>query len=275
MLHILTLTWNGVDRLTKLYESLIPALGHTSYTWHIKDNGSKDNTVETAKSWEGNIRVMAYKDNRQNFAEGMNHLLHDVSPPDNDLIMLLNNDVIFNDTTSITNMLEIIQKDPSVGAVGGRLLYTGTNKLQHAGVVFDKQYRTPMHFRRGQESDESAQKNRLFQVVTGAVMVVRPTAYRDVCKTNKSGLPGMDEKFHWAFDDVDLCLSINYNQKRKIVYCGNTNIFHEESASLKKNPTNKLFLNHNLLCLFEKWQKTYVIDGDIYTHDTRHNLYRG
>jgi len=275
MLHILTPTWNGVDKLTKLYQSLIPALGHTSYTWHIKDNGSKDNTVETVKSWEGNIRVIAYKDNRHNFAEGMNYLFHNVCPPDNDLIMLLNNDVIFNDTTSINNMLEIIQKDQSVGAVGARLLYTGTNKLQHAGVVFDKQYKTPMHFRREQVSDEAAEKNRLFQVVTGAVLITRPHAYREVCKTNKSGLPGMDEKFHWAFDDVDLCLSINYKQKRKIVYCGNTNIFHEESASLKKNPTNKLFLNHNLLYLFDKWQKTYVIDGDIYTHDTRHNLYRG
>ena len=275
MLHLLTLTYNGLDRLTKLYKSLIPALGNTSYTWHIKDNGSKDDTVETVKSWEGNIRVVAYKDNRQNFAEGMNYIFHDAAPADNDLVMMLNNDVIFNDTTSITNMTEIIRKDPKVGAVGARLLYTDSNLLQHAGVVFDKTYNTPMHFRARQPTDENAEKNRLFQVVTGAVLVTRASNYRNVCKKNKSGLVGMDENFHWAFDDVDLCLSINYHQKQKIVYCGNTNIFHEESASLKKNPVNKLFLNHNLMYLFDKWQKTYVIDGDIYVKDTKHNLYRG
>lgn len=275
MLHILTLTWNGVDKLTKLYKSLIPALGNISYTWHIKDNGSKDNTVETAKSWEGNIRVVPYKDNRQNFAEGMNYIFHDAAPADNDLVMLLNNDVVFNDTTSISNMMEIIQKDHTVGAVGARLLYSDSNLLQHAGVVFDKTYNTPMHFRAGQPSDEAAEKNRLFQVVTGAVLITRASNYRNVHQKNKSGLPGMDESFHWAFDDVDMCLSINYHQKKKIVYCGGTNIFHEESATLKKNPVNKLFLNHNLMYLFDKWRKTYVIDGDIYTNDTRHNLYRG
>lgn len=278
MLYILTLTWNGVDKLTKLYESLIPALGHTSYTWLIRDNGSKDNTVETVKGWgeeHKDIKVIAYKDNRQNFAAGMNHLFAEASPADNDYVMLLNNDVIFNDTTSIGNMLNILQKDPTVGAVGARLLYTGTDKLQHAGVVFDKTYKTPMHFRAGQPTDADAEKNRLFQVVTGAVLITKADHYRKAFTKNKSGAQGMDENYHWAFDDVDLCLSIRYNMNKKIVYCGNTNISHEESATLKKNPANKLFLSHNIMYLFEKWQKTYVVDKDIYINDPRHNLYRG
>jgi GT2 family glycosyltransferase len=274
-LIILTLSWNGIDKLTKLHESLMPALGHLSYQWFIKDNRSKDNTVETVNSWEGNIKVIPYKDNQQNFAAGVNHLFSVASPADNDHILLLNNDVIFNDTTSIGNMLDIMHKDPDVGVVGSRLLYTGTDKLQHAGVVFDKTYKTPMHFRAGQPTDAAAEKNRLFQVVTGAVLLTKAEYYRNIYTTNKSGILGMDENFHWAFDDVDLCLAIKYNMKKKIVYCGNTNIFHEESATLKRNPANKLFLNHNILYLLEKWQKTYVTDRDIYTNDIRYNLYRG
>ena len=82
--------------------------------------------------------------------------------------MLLNNDIIFNDKISIKNMLSIIQKDTNVGMVGGRLLFTGTDLLQHAGVVFDPTYKTPMHFRAGQKSDDDASRNRTFQVVTGA-----------------------------------------------------------------------------------------------------------
>jgi GT2 family glycosyltransferase len=275
MLYILTLNWNGIDKLTKLYHSLIPALGNLSYTWLIKDNASKDNSVEIIKSWEGNIKVIPYKDNQQNFATGMNYLFANASPADNDIIMLLNNDVVFNDTVSVGNMLSILNKDATVGAVGGRLLFPDTQNLQHAGVIFDKQYNTPMHFRVNEPSDEHAQKNRLFQVVTGAVLLTKADYYRNACKTNKSGLLGMDENFHWAFDDVDLCLSIHYSMKKKIVYCGDTNISHEQSATLKKNPANKLFINHNLLYLFDKWKKTYVIDGDIYRGDTRHNLYRG
>ena len=49
-LHILTLTWNACDKLTKLKESLLPALSNIDYTWLIKDNASIDNTVSVAST---------------------------------------------------------------------------------------------------------------------------------------------------------------------------------------------------------------------------------
>ena len=273
MLNILKLTWNASDKLSKLHDTLMPALEGIDYQWFIKDNASKDDTVAKASSWEGNIKVIPYKDNRQNFSEGCNFLFNEASPADNDLVMLLNNDVLFQDKTSIKNMINVIKNDSDVGMVGARLLYTDTDKLQHAGVIFDPTYRTPMHFRAGQKSDNDAVRNRLFQVVTGAVAITKAGYFRNAFDKNKSGIKGMDENYHWAFDDVDLCLAIKYNMNKKIVYCGNTNIFHEESASLKKNPTNKLFLNHNLTYMFNKWKDRYVIDRDAYTNDPKHNLY--
>jgi GT2 family glycosyltransferase len=275
MLHILTLTWNGQDKITKLHDTLIPALEGIDYQWWIKDNASKDETVAVANTWGNKVHCIAYKDNRQNFSEGCNFLFNEAKPDDNDLIMLLNNDIIFNDTTSIKTMLDLIQKDKEIGMVGAHLCYTNTVKLQHAGVVFNPTYKTPMHFRAGQDSDNDAQRNREFQVVTGAVCVTRADLFRNANTNNKSGICGMDEKYHWAFDDVDLCLSIKYNLGKKIVYCGSTDIFHEESGSLKKNPVNKLFLTPNLQYMFGKWKGRYVIDQDIYTKDSRHNLYRG
>jgi GT2 family glycosyltransferase len=274
MIHILTLSWNGLDKLTALKNSLLPSLEGFDYTWFIKDNGSIDGTVATASTWEGPIKILPYEHNRQNFSAGVNYLFNVASPSDNDLVMLLNNDVVFNDTTSISNMISIMNKDPNVGAVGCRLLYTGTNKLQHAGVVFDTTYKTPMHFRAGQVSDAQAEKNRLYQVVTGAVFITRANLFKEANKNNPSGINGMDEHYHWAFDDVDLSLSIKYNMGKKIVYCGKTNVFHEESATLKKNPANKMFLPHNLNYLFGKWRSRYVIDRDIYTRDPNHNLYQ-
>jgi GT2 family glycosyltransferase len=273
MLHILTLTWNGCDKLTKLKESLIPSLKGIDYHWFIKDNASQDATVATASTWGDQITVIPYKDNRQNFSAGVNFLFKAADPADRDLIMLLNNDVIFNDTQSISKMLDIINKDPDVGVVGSRLLYTGTNKLQHAGVVFDPIYKTPMHFRAGQATDALAERNRQFQVVTGAVLITKAHYYRHIWTQNVSGIDGMDENYHWAFDDVDLCLSIKYNQGKKIIYCGETDIFHEESATLKKNPANKMFLPHNLQYLFGKWRTRYAIDKDIYIRDPHCNLY--
>jgi len=273
-LYLMTLTWNGADKLEKLYHSLMPSLQGIDYEWLIKDNKSKDNTLELISSWKGNITALPYPDNRQNFSEGCNYIFNNASPKDSDYVMLLNNDIIFNDTSSIKNMLSLIQKDNSVGMVGARLLYTNTDLLQHAGVVFDPTYKTPMHFRAGQKSDVEAEKNRQFQVITGAACITKAEYYRQAFTQNKSGNKGMDENYFWAFDDVDLCLSIKYNLNKKIVYCGNTNIFHEESASLKKNPTNKLFLNHNLKYMFEKWNGKYQIDKKTYTDNPKYNEYK-
>jgi GT2 family glycosyltransferase len=274
MLHILTLTWNACDKLTALKNSLIPALESVDYNWLIKDNASKDDTVAVASSWGDKVKVVPYKNNLQNFSAGMNHLFHIAEPKDDDLILLLNNDVIINDKNSIKNMMNIINKDSNVGVVGARLLYTNTDRLQHAGVVFTNTYHTPTHFRCNEKSDKNAEKNREFQVVTGAVLLTRADHFKNACVTNKSGVNGMDENYHWAFDDVDLCLSIKYNMNKKIIYCGKTNVFHEESYSLKKNPANKLFSLHNVNYLKTKWEKIVNFDQDIYTNDSKYAIYQ-
>lgn len=271
----MTLTWNACDKLTALKESIMPALEGIDYTWIIKDNASKDDTVAVANTWGDKVKVIAYKNNLQNFSAGMNYCFNEASPGDKDYVMLLNNDVVFNDKTSIHNMINVMKNDSKVGAVGARLLYTNTDQLQHCGVVFVPKLRTPTHFRAGEKTDDNALKNREFQVVTGAVLLTNGETFKNSFTKNKSGINGMDENYHWAFDDVDLCLAIKYNQDKKIVYCGNTNIFHEESASLKKNPANKLFMNHNVNYLMEKWHGRYEIDIDTYTKNPNHNLYQG
>ena len=273
-LVILTLSWNGANKLTKLKNSLIPALQGLEYEWHIKDNGSTDNTLQEFSKWDESINanLISYKDNRQNFAAGVNYLFDVAVPKEDDLIMLLNNDVVFNDTASIHKMLHILQQDANVGVVGSRLLYTGSNKIQHAGVVFDPTYKTPMHFRAGETSDANAEKNREFQAMTAAAMITRADLFRQVSK-NPSGIVGLDEQYHWAFDDTDYCLSVKYNLGKKIVYCGQTNIFHEESATLKKNPVNRMFLQHNLKYFFNKWKGRYMIDREQYTNNPNLNLY--
>jgi GT2 family glycosyltransferase len=274
MINIFTLNWQGKDKLEKLYPTLLNNLNGLDWKWHIKDNFSSDGSMALIESWNNpNIVAHKYENNLQNFSEGMNYLFNSSNPKDDDFILLLNNDVIFNDSTSLNNMINIMNNDNEVGVVGARLLYTGTNKIQHCGVVFDDRYKLPTHFRSKQESNDDDKKNRLFQVVTGAVLLTKAKYYKNVCTNNPSGINGLNEGLRWAFDDVDLSLSIKYNMNKKIVYCGKTNISHEESASLKKNPVNRMFLKHNIQLLTSKWFGTYVIDRDIYAKNPNHNLY--
>jgi GT2 family glycosyltransferase len=272
-LYIFTLTWNALDRIAKLKNSLVPSLNNIDYTWLIKDNDSNDHTYDEMCLWgDMNVVPIKYKNNLQNFSEGMNFLFNEASPKDDDLILLLNNDVVFNDTTSITKMMSLLKDD--VGVVGSKLLYTNTNKLQHAGVIFENSHHMPIHYRDKEIDDAESEKNRLFQVVTGAVLLMRAGDYRGIFK-NASGTCGMDENLRWAFDDVDLCLAVGLNMKKKIVYCGKTNIFHESSASLKKNPVNRLFMTHNVAYLKRKWMKRYKLDGNLYRSNPKYNIYNG
>lgn len=270
MIHVLTLTWNGLDTLKRLkptLEASVNGLGH-DVVWHIRDNGSTDGTPEwlqdVANFWidDGcafNYEPMLVGHNRDNFAQGVNSLAEQADPHNSHFLLLLNNDIEFADSTSLANMLRLMD-DPKVGVVGARMLYTGTNKLQHAGVIFGPRYgNMPYHYRHQEESDQHAEKNRYFQSVTAACCLIRAS---DFVK--------MDERFMWAFEDIDMCLRIG--KKKKIAYCGQTQIFHEESASLKKNPVNKLFMQQNVVRFKDKWAGKYALDHERYLKRPNHML---
>lgn len=259
-LHALTLSWNGEDKLKNLSKGLFDNFSKLDMEchWHIRDNGSKDNTKSAVKDFK-NTHLYEVNHNRDNFAQCVNFLFKESGASHGDIILLLNNDVEFASDNSLASMYNLIKGGSS--AVGARLLYSGTNKLQHAGVIFSKQYGfMPWHYRRGEESNKAAEKNRYFQAVTAAVCMIDASSFIRV--------EGMDEVFRWAFEDVDLMLKIGQNGK--IAYCGKTKIYHEESASLNKNPVNKMFLEHNVAYFKKKWFGKYDIDHDKYLNDSKY-----
>jgi GT2 family glycosyltransferase len=265
MLHIITLSWNGLDKLSKLKDSLLPCLSNIDWKWTIKDNGSTDNTYSVASQWHPQIEVINYKNNLQSFSAGVNYTVNHTSPEENDFVLLLNNDIIFNDTASINNMIHSF--DNSVGVVGAKLLYTGTNKIQHAGVVFHKQTKTPIHFRAKEECNKYDSLDREFQAVTGACLLTKYKYLKNASSKSKM----LDESYFWCFEDIDFCLDVKYLQKKKVIYCGNTSIYHEESATLKKNPVQKMFLQQNIKNFLDKWKNIITIDQDHYL-DPKHKL---
>lgn len=279
-IHALTLNWNGEDNLKKLKPGLMSNFAYVSMragkqindypVWHIRDNGSKDGSVGFIENYCSGldcpfeISLHKIEHNRDNFAKGMNFLFEKANPSNDDFILLLNNDIEFGDSKSLFNMVEL-QKETNADVVGARLLYPGTDILQHAGVIFAEKYgNMPYHYRHKEKSDEDAEKNRYFQAVTAAVVLIKAKAFRDV--------GGFDESFHWAFDDIDLILRIGSLKNNNVVYCGKTKIFHEESASLSKNAVNKLFLNSNVKYFKNKWSSKYELDLNRYTNDKSYNL---
>lgn len=267
MLHLYTLNWNSKDKITNLYNSLDKYYKDLDFKWFIKDNNSNDGSQEIIDSFKNpKINLIKYTHNKDNFAEGMNFLFKESKPNKDDYILLLNNDIIFNDSQSLINMIDLMKNDSNIGVVGARLLYTNTNKLQHAGVVFFKEHKgTPYHYKHNKESDADSLLDREFQSVTGAVLLTKASIFEEAGQ--------LDPKMIWAFDDTCFTLSVKYNLKKKIVYCGRTNIFHEESGSLKKNPINKLYMAQNVQRFKKLWSDKVEIDEPLYRTNPNFKIY--
>lgn len=273
MIYVMTLNWNGLDKLKKLKDGLIRNLNNIKLDydacWCIRDNGSKDGSIEWINEIKksGNVATLPLfvDHNRDNFAKGVNSLVNMVMNESDlqnskDYILLLNNDVVFNDDHSLLKMYNLME-NTGASVVGSRLLYNNSNKLQHAGIIFGKRYNyLPYHFRHKEISDKYSEQNRYFQAVTAACCLIKASDFKY-----------LDERFHWSFDDVDMCFQIGQDGK-KIAYCGETNISHEESASLKKNPVNKMFMQHNVKLFREKWSGKYDIDHEKYLSDPNYML---
>jgi len=124
----------------------------------------------------------------------------------------------------------------------------------------------PWHYRRHEEADAASYADRYFQAVTAAVCLMKVSSFK------RAG--GMCEDLNWAFEDIDLCLRIGKDEK--IVYAGETKITHEESATLKLNPVNKMFMSHNVGCFKKRWWKNgsplYQIDHDSYIKNPKYNV---
>lgn len=242
-MHILTLHWSKEDSIRLLNNSITPCLNGIDYTWHIRDNNSKDNSVNTIKSLGNkNIKLYEYHTNDENFSQGMNFLFNQSKANDEDNILLLNNDLIFIDKKSISNMIGLLKND--IAIVGAKLNYMDNPKLiQHCGVLYTSKYLLPYHFRDKQVENANDKINRLYPAVTGAVMLTKAKYYKEADM--------LDEKFIFCYEDIDFCMKLS--NKYKIAYCGQAGILHDSSASLKKNPVNKKYLKDNIKHFHSKW----------------------
>jgi len=268
MIHILTLNWNGLSKLQALGPSLAKALKNFEAVWYVRDNGSKDGSVSWLNDFDKiSTKVLPVDHNKANFSEGMNSLISLAEIKDDDYVMFLNNDVVFKDDKSIVAMLMHFA-DPRVGMVGARLMYSNSDKMQHAGVIFGPRYgMMPYHFKHKEKLDSEAKKSHYFQAVTAACCLVRGKVVNE--------LVGFDKKYFWAFEDIDFCLRVGQSNW-KIVCCGQTEIDHEESASLKKNPVNKMMSQPNVAHFKSKWwhqgKPKYDLDHEKYLKNSNWNV---
>lgn len=140
------------------------------------------------------------------------------------LLLFLNDDVEATHTGWLSDMAKLAER-PHVGAVGCKLLYPDTDKIQHAGIT--NLPMGPVHklqFLRDNKCyyDNRNRGIRNVSAVTAACLMVRREVFEEV--------GGFCESMQVAFNDVDFCFTLLEKGYYNAV-CNHIHLLHHESMS--------------------------------------------
>ncbi len=196
-----------------------------------------------------------------------------VSLAKGEYVLLLNDDIEITQDDWLERMMEKAVL-PHVGAVGAKLIYPGTEIIQHAGIT--NIHLGPAHKLqfRSDANEYYFKKNRLaFDVlgVTGACLLVKKRIYEEA--------GGFCEKLRVAFNDVEFCYHLHDLGYVNVVRNDVALTHHESLSRGADDSTEKLRrLHHELNMLYELHPSIYgkdpyyhrylisdVLDAEYYT----------
>lgn len=210
------------EMLEKCLRSFRERTAYRFYEWIVVDNGSSEENKEKMKALQKTYAfTYVYARMPFHFSKMCNL---GAKYAKGDLLLLLNDDMEIIEGSWLGRMAgQAIQ--PHVGAVGAKLWYAGTEKIQHAGVT--NLAIGPSHklVTFPDEEDYYYGRNRLtynVAAVTGACLMVARKKYEEV--------GGLDEGLPVSYNDVDLCFKLMeagyFNVQRNDVI-----LYHYESLS--------------------------------------------
>ena len=213
---------DNVEILTQCLESIRKHTGYPNYEIILVDNGSSEENREKISSLAERYDVHYHYEKMEFNFSRMCNIGVDLSK--GEYLLLLNDDIEVIQDDWLNRMVgQALQSH--TGAVGAKLLYPGTTKIQHDGVI--NRRNGPTHIL--QKLDDKYVyyygRNRLDYdcfAVTGACLLLSKAHYLLVGK--------MDEELYVTYNDVDLCLNLAdqglYNVVRNDVV-----LYHHESVS--------------------------------------------
>jgi glycosyltransferase involved in cell wall biosynthesis len=233
-------TRDKLEYLQPCVESLLDKTSYSNYEVLVVDNQSSDpDTLDyyeqlTAR-YPDRVRVLFF-DKPFNFAE-MNNWAADQAS--GDYLLLLNNDTEVIQPDWLDRMLNHGQRE-DVGIVGARLLYPGSGRVQHIGVILgmatiaDHPY---VNLLTPHDSShmERARLDQNYSAVTAAVMLVRKSVYE--------AASGMDaDNLAVLFNDVDFCLRVA-KMGYRIVFTPFAMLVHHGSTSVNEKNNQKFYFD--------------------------------
>jgi GT2 family glycosyltransferase len=238
--------FNKSELTAQCLESIVKAGGDTPFEAIVVDDASTDATPEVLSKWANAVRVLRNPSNL-GFAATCNR---GAAAAVGKYLLFLNNDTIAL-RGWVDHLVHEVESHPEVVAVGSKLLYQD-GLVQHAGVAFGRETRSPYHPNRLLTADDPrVSQRRELQAVTAACVLIRANWFRD--------LGGFSEQFKTGYEDLDLCMAIRRRGGR-IVYQPKSTLVHLESQT----PGRMRHEGFNRPLWFQRWSDQMLSDEDDY-----------
>lgn len=252
----IVLNWNGLEITydkKPILETCIKTLTNTDYKnlkIIVADAESSDKSIEYLHKNFPFITTIKVKN--LGWAYGNNKaIIYSLKHFKNaKYILLLNNDLIFQEKRWLKKMIKESEKDKHVGITGCRLLYPD-GSVQHAGTYL-RFFGLPDNYKKNRKTGY------VFSVI-GACMLIKKEVLEKIGLFDETYLPFLEE-------EVDFC----ERAKRagyKVLYVGNTKVIHLEGKTLYKSEqinqkwTEKykefIFVRNNFIFLL-RWHKWHL-----------------
>jgi GT2 family glycosyltransferase len=211
---ILICAHNRLDRTRECLRTLfatLPAGVRCEVLFH--DDCSTDGTRAHVQDHLRDIVTVVAGTERGTFATNMNGLARVARGR---WLCLLNNDTLLRPGW-LAEMLHLAAREPRAAVVGNFHAFPHNGRVNHAGVVFDRD-RTFLHLYQGMpERLPATFVSRPLQCVSAACMLVKASVF--------ASLGGFDEDFKNGCEDLDLCLRVRQTGA-EVWYCGTSRIEH-------------------------------------------------
>ena len=236
---ILVPIYNDVAYTAECVASIIRSEPRVSYELVIADDGSTDPDVARLGTIE-NVRFIAQPKNL-GFLKNCNAAYGACRGR---YVLLLNNDAQLL-PGALDALVDVLESDPTVAAVGPKILYPN-GRLQEAGCAVDRDGITTMVGLFADPKEPRYDYDRDVHYCSGAALLIRRDDVGDVL---------FDETFMPAYcEDVDLCLRL-LARGRRVVYCSRAVVVHHLSVSSNRESVTRRLQTvvRNQQALTRKW----------------------
>jgi GT2 family glycosyltransferase len=242
---VFLVTHNHLELTIKAIDALYKNTADFPFRLNVLDDSEDLTPSYIYRLQKDNLQYLSPNRPFKNIDEIYNYGLSHTDCP---YIVVLNNSCMV-EKGWIGSALQIMKKEPTVGAVGFKTLRWPTGIIENAGaMLFDKEVRNIGMGEMGHLYSFAYKVD----AVGASTCLFRREAIKD----------GFDFSYYLpfgGFEDIDYCLSLK-ERGWEVMYCGYGSVFHDGAATRGRDPAFWEKFNENKKRFTARWQ--HLLDRD-------------